>query len=51
MDSPDHYEQLCIEAVNSAEQYVMNNEWETAKYELDRAAVFAQLAAAAAFKS
>ena len=48
MQPADHYEQLSMEAVTSAEQYVMNNEWDTAKYELQRAAVYAQLAVAAA---
>ncbi len=47
MQQADHYEQLSVTAVEQAEQYVMNNEWETAQYELQRAAVFAQLAVAA----
>ena len=51
MNSPDHYEQLAMETIDSAETWVANNEWETAKYELKRAAIYAQLAAAAALAS
>jgi hypothetical protein len=48
MQSADHYEQLSVEAADAAEQYIVNNEWETGTYMIQRAAVYAQLAIAAA---